>query len=206
MKKMYIICFLVLGVAFSAVYYGSYRLTAQRLGEQTETQTGQNITATETPALLGAAKTEESIITRRTVYVLEEYSLNDGNLISETISPPVEVLGYDRRRMLDYIQECMENMPEEDREKGLISCELTDFSRDKVVLRKTYYKEEPTAEFYLDVQMGRIVVYQTVDDSLYAYTEVKFNQLPEELRREILAGKYIETVEELYHFLETYSS
>ncbi len=204
MKKMYIVCFLVLGLAFSAVYYGSYRLTQQRLGNQEQQETNQDTSSV--PAVLGAAKTEESIITRRTAYVLEEYSLNDDSLTSETISPPVEVLGYDRKKLMDYIQSYMENMEQEDKEKGLISYELTSFSKDKVVLRKTYYQEEQTAQFYLDVQMGRIVVYQTEDDSLYAYTEVKFNNLPETLRREILAGKYIETVEELYHFLETYSS
>ncbi len=204
MKKMYIVCFLVLGLAFSAVYYGSYRLTQQRLGNQEQQETNQDTSSA--PAVLGAAKTEESIITRRTAYVLEEYSLNDDSLTSETISPPVEVLGYDRKKLMDYIQSYMENMEQEDKEKGLISYELTSFSKDKVVLRKTYYQEEQTAQFYLDVQMGRIVVYQTEDDSLYAYTEVKFNNLPETLRREILAGKYIETVEELYHFLETYSS
>lgn len=204
MKKVYIICFLVLGLTLSAVYYGSYRLTRQ----QTATPEGQETTVntSASPEILGAAKTDESIITRKTSYVLEEYSLNDDSLSSETISPPIEVLGYDRQKLLDYIQSCMENMSEEDKEKGLISYELTSFSKDEVVLRKTYYKEAPTAQFYLDVQMGRIVVYQTADDSLYAYTEVKFNNLPESLRREILAGKYIETIEELYHFLESYSS
>ena len=98
------------------------------------------------------------------------------------------------------------SVPEDEKQRGLISYELSSFSESEVVLRKTYYREENTARFYLDVQMGRVVVCQTEDDSLYAYTELKFAELPEALQREILAGKYIETVEELYHFLETYSS
>lgn len=202
MKKVYIICFLVLGLTLSAVYYGGYQLTKQ----QTAAPDGQATATTAIPEILGAARTNESIINRKTSYVLEEYSLNDNSLSSETTDPPIEVLGYDRQKLLDYIQNYMENMSVEDKEKGLISYELTSFSKDEVVLRKTYYQDTPTAQFYLDVQMGRIVVYQTADDSLYAYTEVKFNQLPEALRREILAGKYIETIEELYHFLESYSS
>lgn len=204
MKKMYIICFLVLCLAFSAVYYGSYQLTQSRLQEE-ETGTGTAVSASDTD-LVGVAKAEESIITRKTAYVVEEYCINDESLISEETEPPIEVLGYDRSRMLEYIQNYMDNMNETDQNKGLISYELTSFSRDRVVLRKTYYKGEPQAQFYLDVQMGRIVVYQTSDNSLYAYTELKFNSLPESLRREILEGKYIETVEELYHFLESYSS
>lgn len=200
MKKMYIICFLVLCVAFSAVFFGSYQLTQNRLQEE---ETGTAVSDTQ---IVGVAKAEESIITRKTAYVLEEYCINDESLVSEETEPPIEVLGYDRARMLEYIQNYMDNMSETDKDKGLISYELTEFSKDKVVVRKTYYQGESTAQFYLDVQMGRIVVYQTADDSLYAYTEVKFNNLPENLRREILSGKYIETVEELYHFLESYSS
>lgn len=203
MKKMYIICFLLLGLAFGGVYYGSYVLTNNRLAKDEPSGTA---TAETQVQLVDAGKSEESIITRKTVYVLEEYSLNDESLVSEEMEPPIEVLGYDRKMMLEYIQKSMENMSEKEKDMGLISCELTSFSKDKVVLRKTYYKEEQEAQFYLEVQMGRIVVYQTEDDSLYAYTEVKFNTLPETLQREILSGKYIGTIEELYHFLETYSS
>ena len=206
MKKMYIICFLLLGLAFGGVYYGSYVFTNNRLAED-ETGASSGADASQTQLqLVDAAKSEESIITRKTAYILEEYSLNDDSLVSEEMEPPIEVLGYDRKMMLEYIQEYMENMSEMEKDMGLISCELTSFSKDKVVLRKTYYKEEQEAQFYLEVQMGRIVVYQTADDTLYAYTEVKFNTLPEPLQREILAGKYIGTIEELYHFLETYSS
>lgn len=199
MKKMYIICFLVLGVTLSGIYIGSYQLTHNRLQAQEQTEPSE-------PELLGAVSADESIITRKTTYVLEEYSLNDDTLSSETLTPPVEVLGYDRKKMTEYIQEYMQNISKEEVDKGLISLELTSFSKDKVVLRKTYYQDKKKAQFYLDVQMGRVVVYQTEDDTLYAYTELKFNSLPEGLQREILAGKYIETIEELYHFLESYSS
>lgn len=205
MKKMYIICFLAFGVALSGIYIGSYQLTHKRLEAQEQTETAKLELEPE-PELLGAVSADETIITRKTTYVLEEYSLNDDTLSSEILTPPVEILGYDRKKMTEYIQEYMENLSPEEAGKGLISLELTSFSKDKVVLRKTYYQDKKKAQFYLDVQMGRVVVYQTEDDTLYAYTELKFNNLPEALQREILAGKYIETIEELYHFLESYSS
>lgn len=202
MKKMYIICFLFLGLVFGGVYYGSYVLTSNRLAEENAPTAAAG---TKEP-IVNAVKAEESIITRKTVYIIEEYFLQDESLVSEKTEPPIEVLGYDRKRMTEYIQKYMDNMSTQEREKGLVSCELTSFSREKVVLRKTYYRQEDEAQFYLEVEMGRIVVYQTEDDSLYAYTEVKFNKLPEELQKEILSGKYIKTIEELYHFLESYSS
>ncbi len=203
MKKMYIICFLVLGVLFSGIYYVSYQMTQKHMANQEK----NNLYLAEAePEILGAVSANESIITRKTAYTLEEYSLNDNSLMRESKEPPVELLGYDRKKLMEYIQAYMDDMSQADKDKGLISYELTSFSKDEIVLRKTYYQNENAAQFYLDVQMGRIVVYQTEDDTLYAYTELKFAELPEKLQREILAGKYIETVEELYHFLETYST
>lgn len=203
MKKMYIICVLVLGVLFSGVYYASYQITQKRIADQ---EKNNLYLADAEPEILGAVSASESIITRKTSYILEEYSLNDNSLMREPKEPPVELLGYDRKKLMEYIQAYMDDMPQAEKDRGLISYELTSFSKDEVVLRKTYYRNENAAQFYLDVQMGRIVVYQTEDDTLYAYTELKFVDLPEKLQREILAGKYIETVEELYHFLETYST
>lgn len=207
MKKTYIICFLLLGIVFSAVYYTSYQITMKKVKSPEEQNITQLAEIPTTEEKVDAAnKVQEDIITRRTTYILETYNMNEDTISQETISPPIEVLGYNRKRMAEYIQEYMENMDEAEREAGLISYELTAFSGDSVIIRKTYYKPEPDYMFYLDVQMGRIVVYQAEDDTLYAYTEVKFNQLPEEVKQEVLEGKYIETVEELYHFLESYSS
>ncbi len=73
MKKMYIICFLVFGVALSGIYIGSYQLTHKRLEAQEQTETTK---LEPEPELLGAVSADETIITRKTTYVLEEYSLN----------------------------------------------------------------------------------------------------------------------------------
>lgn len=44
------------------------------------------------------------------------------------------------------------------------------------------------------------------DHQVYAYTDIKMVDLPEEIQIEIIDGKYIENIGDLYEFLETYSS
>lgn len=43
-------------------------------------------------------------------------------------------------------------------------------------------------------------------ETVYQYTEIEADRLPEELQRELIIGMYVENEEALYRFLETYSS
>ncbi len=45
-----------------------------------------------------------------------------------------------------------------------------------------------------------------IKKTIYEFTEIPLSDLPEEVRQEIAQGKQIATAEELYAFLENYSS
>lgn len=60
--------------------------------------------------------------------------------------------------------------------------------------------------FYLCEMQGFVVVYLSDRQTIYEMTEIPLTDLPEEVQQEIAAGKYIATQEELYGFLENYSS
>ena len=45
-----------------------------------------------------------------------------------------------------------------------------------------------------------------IKKTVYEYTDISLEGLPENLQKEIQNGKYIETSESLYGFLENYSS
>ena len=51
-----------------------------------------------------------------------------------------------------------------------------------------------------------MVVYLSDRETIYEMTEIPLNSLPEQVQTEVEAGKFIETVNELYGFLENYSS
>lgn len=60
--------------------------------------------------------------------------------------------------------------------------------------------------YYLKELNGYVVVYLGDKKTVYEYTDISLEYLPENLQKEIQNGKYIETSESLYGFLENYSS
>lgn len=60
--------------------------------------------------------------------------------------------------------------------------------------------------FYLMDLNGFVAVYRSDKETIYEYTNIVVEDLPEDIRQEIREGKEIRTVEKLYGFLENYSS
>ena len=53
---------------------------------------------------------------------------------------------------------------------------------------------------------GYLVVYLGDRKTPYEYTDIPYDELPALVREEVRNGKYIKSAEELYGFLENYSS
>lgn len=60
--------------------------------------------------------------------------------------------------------------------------------------------------YFLYDKNGYVVVYLSDRKTPYEYTDILVSELPANLRIELRNGKYIENLEELYGFLENYSS
>ena len=60
--------------------------------------------------------------------------------------------------------------------------------------------------FYLTELNGFVAVYKSDKKTIYEYTNIEVENLPEDVRNEIKNGKEIRSVEKLYGFLENYSS
>lgn len=60
--------------------------------------------------------------------------------------------------------------------------------------------------YYLMEVNGYVVVFLSDKKTAYEYTDISCEELPDSVRTELKNGKYIESVEELYGFLENYSS
>lgn len=60
--------------------------------------------------------------------------------------------------------------------------------------------------YYLSELQGYVVVYLDDRSTIYEFTEIPVSDLPQEVQQELASGKYVETAEELYAFLENYSS
>ncbi|MCI8637877.1 MAG: hypothetical protein HFG41_01705 [Coprococcus sp.] len=65
-------------------------------------------------------------------------------------------------------------------------------------------KKEDT--YYLAELNGYVVVYKYDKKTVFEYTNILLEDLPEELKEEIRSGKIVEGTQKLYGFLENYSS
>ena len=84
-----------------------------------------------------------------------------------------------------------------------------DYTMDKYMEKVSERNEDVQKAkkgFYLKELHGFVVVYLEDKKTIYEFTEIPLSDLPEEVRQEIAQGKQIATAEELYAFLENYSS
>lgn len=60
--------------------------------------------------------------------------------------------------------------------------------------------------YYLAELNGYVVVYQEDRNTVYEYTDILVNELPDEVRNEVRSGMKIVGTDKLYGFLENYTS
>lgn len=146
------------------------------------------------------------VITADTVYLIEEVNLSDGTIQEKEEEIPVKYIGLDREELLGELEAYERNPALSDLKLGFQNIELSSFSRDRVVVCK-YYRPDPEEEgFYLMVADHFVIVYEKDKKTIHTNTDILLESLSEELQTEIIRGKYIENEQELYNFLESYSS
>lgn len=155
--------------------------------------------------VIEAAVEKVPVVTADTTYLIEEINLIDGSIQEKQEEVPVKYIGLDRESLIKELESYDKNPPLRELELGFETIELTAFSKDRVVICK-YYKEETQKGYYLMVEDHFIVVYKEDKQRLHMNTDILLNDLNDSLKAEIIQGKYIENDEELYNFLESYSS
>ena len=61
-------------------------------------------------------------------------------------------------------------------------------------------------QYVLIAEDGYVAVYKADGKTFFSSTDIQLSKLPQDLQEEILNGKYITSEEQLYNFLENYSS
>lgn len=88
-----------------------------------------------------------------------------------------------------------------DRQKEEIE---SDLKQDSVQM--TEGNAEKNNGYYLMQRDGFVIVCLQDKKTVYEYTSIEVTELPVTLQNEIKNGKYVESLQELYGFLENYSS
>lgn len=154
-----------------------------------------------TPALQN-----EEVITANTKLIIIEHNLKDGSEIYSENNIPIKYIGLNRKRFLEEM-EIYESSPAlNDIKKGFRSLEVVSFSKAEIKLQKNYSADTLNLHFYILAKDNKLVVYYEDLETVYLSTDIVMDSLPKDVQLEILKKKYFESEEELYNFLESYSS
>ncbi len=145
----------------------------------------------------------DAIMSADTEYIVLSLDVLSGEESETEEMPPDKFIGLTREKLEAEIGEYDKSPSLSDLEKGFTHMELLSFSPSRVVVRKSYKKEDG---FFLLNENHYVVVYDKNLTHVYMNTGISTKMLPEEVQDEILRMKYIENESELYHFLESYSS
>ena len=139
-------------------------------------------------------------------YFLETYYLQSQTEEREELALPGFMVGIDRKELEAYLKGYMEDLPVNEYLKGLVSYEIISFSETMLTVRKTYDETKVTNQFYVCRKGDFIVVYYSDLKTVYEYTEIPVNSLPEEIQRSVERGFYVKNAQELCSILEGYTS
>ncbi len=153
-----------------------------------------------------AADFVEDTILPTTEYTLQTYDLKNSEITEEVLPTPSYLIGLTREEVIQYLSDYMQDLPLNEFEKGLTSFEVTLFSKDRIVLRKTYNPDKVEYKYFLKAQNGYIVAYYGDQKTVFDYTGVAIENLSDYEKDRLVEGIFVKDLDELYALLENYSS
>ncbi|NLK75213.1 MAG: hypothetical protein GX288_08000 [Clostridiales bacterium] len=212
---MYSLSFICLSILFTLCYYLSYQRALNEFNNNAVKRREEYIQLTDQDTTTPIENEDDAvsvdthspeIILPTTDYILEIYDKKTGETVRENLNPPSDLVGRTREGVEDYLDEYMRDIKLSEYNKGLLAFELLSFSEKQVVLRKTYDEEIVPYRYYVVVKDGYVVVYNSDLKSVFRYTHIDASTLPEEDRVKLSYGIPVNTQDELFSLLESYSS
>ena len=235
MKRIagYFVCFFGLCVMFTACFYFSYQSALRKFNKnavernaellrdlkeyqrqeellmhnsEDETNESSNTENNSDDNTIAVDTKNQDKVLPTTKYFLLTYQLNTNELITEQLTPTSDMIGLTRSELINNLANYMKNVPDAESRKGLYAYELLAFSKDEIIIRKSYNKNIVPYQYYMVVEEGKIVVYYSDLKTVYEYTDIEALYLPENTRNDLMKGIYIKDEDELFTLLESFSS
>lgn len=141
-----------------------------------------------------------------TDYILKETNILDHTEMEIVKRLPEKYIGMNREQFLTVMDIYQAFPPLSEQQRGFVGLEVLSFSRERVVVRMNYQYIQPSTSFYLAAYDNKVWVYLEDKQTVYIETDIRVDLLPEELQQKIMQMMWVENQEELYNFLENYSS
>lgn len=198
---------MVTGISFMAGIYCEKLMNSFYPHSEEREQLPINYTKTQEheEAIKPAIQSEE-LITADTKLIIVEHNLKSGNEIRSENIMPTKYIGLNREKFISEMEIYEISPALSDIKKGFRSQFVVSFSGSEIVLQKNYSGNNEIMHFYILSKDNKLVVYYEDMETVFLTTDITLDSLPSNVRLEILSKKYFETEEELYNFLESYSS
>lgn len=208
-KIAFALYFVALALGFVVLYYGAYYyalnhmtsdniITKEELLEENPALSKTNYTT----GVKEAGSSTTDIVTRKTDYIEELYDVDTGKLTKTTLEPPIAILGLNRTQLIDYLSDYLVKNTDD----TLVNIQLVSFSGKTVVIRKSVRNVERIYHYYVKGTNDSIIVYKADRITPYIDTGISLEDIVEQERAYIQNGFYIETIHELYNYLEGITS
>lgn len=210
MKRFCRICFLcVAGVVVFCLgmWFASYLNVRDNLKPSTEPgQIEENCEIASEEKELTVEAAVIPTVDMDTEYIIVKENVITGEVTTVNEDLPSQFVGMNRAEIEDYLAVYALSPVLDDRADGLVNAMVESYSAEQLVVKKIYeplYLEEC---FYLRAEENYVVVYYGDNLTVYMYTGIRMDTLPENTRDEIENCKKIDSYESLYSFLESYTS
>lgn len=144
-------------------------------------------------------------ITQETHFQVEYYYKEEDRTLTEDIGSIPALLGCDKAGVERYLKDYMRHLSKEEQEEGLVSYGMIAYRGNTIYLRKTYQKPVYNG-YYAKSFNGYVVIMNGDEKTVYEYTQIPIHLLPDEMKEQVMNGYYLDNEEDLYNFLENYSS
>ncbi len=209
MKKYY--SYVIVGISFVLIiftiaFYYSYTRNIVLDKEDINIKSTDNNEETNRQDGLLVSNNQENIINSKTEYELIIEDRQTGEISTQSLKMPVELIGLNKEQVVDFYNVFLDNPGIGETNKGLLTCEVINFSDKKISIKKVYDKKISQNKFFVIEENGFVTVYYQDKKSVFEYTQISVNYLHKDEILQLEEGFYVENENKLYSILESYSS
>lgn len=215
MKKLYALSlFAAFCVLLTGAYYFSYQRSLRQSAPVKPFGTGEfsrfleqvpDAVQEKAEAARPAAQAEEPFVTAKMSYTHIVKNQLTGEETSEEESMPVALLGLTREEIIDYLQSETEQSYADRDSTERTHYELVSFSGDSVTVQETILANPDKYECFVIAEGDYVNIYTSDRTALYMDTMLFVQEFSDEVKEDLEKGIYMETVKDLYDFLQNYT-
>lgn len=196
------LCLIGVGCFCALLYFGGYFYATKYLDSDNLITKDEAAGLTPGINVSNEAENEPVIVSKNATFTEEIYNTDTDSITKESDNMPALYIGMTKEEIIDYITEYMEI----NEDKTLVNMQLISFSKDAVVIRKTVCNPKNVYNYFVVCENDIIQIYTADRQTHFIDTGINVSNIEETYKNELKKGFYVETIHDLYKYLESITS